>query len=111
LKREKRQRHHQTRTSKQYSSQHELPVVHYSKKAHQQRTLREVSFVVVVVVIISQERRRKKKVNDRERENENLRMRPHARKTKTKKRAPVCTPAWPMWMEITSLIINNYWVF
>jgi len=72
LKREKRQRHHQTRTSKQYSSQHELPVVHYSKKAHQQRTLREVSFVVVVVVIISQERRRRKKVNDRERENERI---------------------------------------
>jgi len=71
LKREKRQRHHQTRTSKQYSSQHELPVVHHSKIAHQQRTLREVSFVVVVVIIISQERRRKKK-STTERENERI---------------------------------------
>jgi len=70
--------------------------------------LREVSFIVVAKEEEEENTRSssEKKVND-ERENENLRMCPHARKTKTKKLVPVCTPAWPMWMEITSLIINN----
>ena len=80
-------------TSKQYSSQHELPVRVVPRGGRR-------------TVSVSKKKKSTKSspshMRKRERE-----MRARREKRKEKKRnvrAPVCTPAWPMWMEITSLI-------
>ena len=81
-------------TSKQYSSQHELPVRVVPRGGRR-------------TVSVSKKKSTKSSpshMRKRERERDARAQREKRKEKKRNVRAPVCTPAWPMWMEITSLI-------